>query len=91
MNLILVAGRGMNTVNRLDYDIDLYDLLKNNTYGKSKSQYGHGDETVPTVSSIIPGLKWAWEFDNKKKDAKPVKIVDYCSLFNEKYSPYDNT
>ena len=91
VNLILIASRGIKTPRRLEYDYDLYDLVKNNEYGEPKKEYGHGDDTVSSNSLIIPGLKWAWEFDNKKKNAKPVKIVDYCSVFNEKYTPYDQT
>lgn len=34
-------------------------------------------------------LKWAYEFMKKKKDAKPLKIVDYCSQYNNKGSIWD--
>lgn len=56
-----------------------------------KAIFGRGDDTVATYSSLMPGLKWAYEFEKKVQNAKPVKIVDYCSSFNEKYSPFDET
>ena len=48
-----------------------------------------GDTTVPATSSVTPAIKWALEFMNKEKNAKPVKIVDICSQINVKSSPYD--
>ena len=91
MPVIFVVSRGIKTTQKLDYDVDLFDLIKNDSYGMAKVEYGQGDDTVPTFSSIMPALKWAYEFDNEVTNSKPVKIVDYCSFVNEKYNPFDIT
>lgn len=76
----------------MTYNKNLFDLIKEDQYLEPEPGYGRGDNTVPTFSSLIPALKWAIEFEEKKiKGAKPVKIADYCSRYNEKYSPYDET
>ena len=89
--LILIASRGFKTFKKIEYSMNLFDLVKDNVYGNYKAVFGSGDDTVPSYSAIIPGLKWAWEFSKMKRSSKPVKIVDYCSYFNEKYNPYDVT
>ena len=53
-----------------------------------------GDTAVPSTSAILPGLKWAWEFDNKNSikelaHAKPVKMIEWCSHYNAKEWIYD--
>lgn len=46
---------------------------------------------VPSNTLYLPALKWSYEFKNKKnyKNAKPVKIIDYCSRYNQKENIYD--
>ena len=52
--------------------------------------YSYGDNTVDTTSLLLAPLKWAYEFDKKSDPhAKPVKIIDLCSTYNEKYNIYD--
>ena len=59
-------------------------------YNPEKIIYSYGDNTVDTTSSLLAPLKWAFEFDNKSNpNAKPVKIIDLCSTYNEKYNIYD--
>ena len=38
-----------------------------------------GDGTVPTASAIVPAIKWANDFDEKKEGAKPVTFIEVCS------------
>jgi lecithin-cholesterol acyltransferase len=48
-------------------------------------QYDLGDTSVLTTSSLIPGIKWAYEFDRQTVSfAKPVVFVETCSNFNRK-------
>lgn len=88
---LFLTSRGINTPYILEYNDNLFDLKKKNQFGTATIVNGTGDETVPTYSALLPAFKWAWEFQHKKQDAKPVKIVDYCSSFNEKYNPFDET
>ena len=42
-----------------------------------------GDGTVPIYSSILPGLKWAFEYDSRPDPSvnyQPVKFVEYCGI-----------
>lgn len=48
-----------------------------------------GDDTVPAISALTPAMKWAQEFSNGTQNAKPLKIVNICSSYNIKDSPYD--
>ena len=52
-----------------------------------------GDETVPTWSSLLTGLKWI--YDKKKNNlAQEIKLVEYCSRLSKsgqyKYNPNKN-
>jgi len=52
-----------------------------------------GDGTVPVTSSLLPGMKWSWEYDNKLAtnltNPRPVKVVEFCSSFNNRSTVYD--
>ena len=45
---------------------------------------GVGDLSVLTTSAIVPGVKWAYEFEKKQTGAKPVIFVEVCSIQNQK-------
>lgn len=52
-----------------------------------------GDETVPTWSSLLTGLKWI--YDKKKNNlTQEIKLVEYCSRLSKsgqyKYNPNKN-
>lgn len=44
---------------------------------------------VPANSLYYAALKWAFEFKNGVKNAKPLKIMDFCSDYNLKEDIYD--
>ena len=54
-----------------------------------------GDLTIPTSSSILPMAKWSYEYEEKLKgnkkfaNAKPVKVAEMCSIYNNKKGFYD--
>ncbi|EGR29598.1 lecithin-cholesterol acyltransferase, putative [Ichthyophthirius multifiliis] len=59
-------------------------------YFPDKINKVQGDGTVPAFSSIIPGLKWAYEYENKIiKDAKPIKFIEFCSINKQSSTIYD--
>ena len=47
-----------------------------------------GDTSVLTVSSLLPGIKWAFEFEQKQPGAKPVVFLEMCSIANRKDKVY---
>ena len=87
---IAVVLRPGKTFKQLIYNYNITESTIKDEYAEpSEIVFGYGDDTVPTYSSLIPTLKWAKEFEKKEKNAKPIKIVDLCSNFNEKYTIYD--
>ena len=69
-------------------DIKQY-LNKGEYYPPNKILNSYGDETVSTTSLLLAPLKWAHEFDEKKPNAKPIKIIDVCSIYNQRNTVYD--
>lgn len=78
------------TTQKLVYGPDLMDSLITDTYHKPIIVYGYGDKTVDAYSQFIPLLKWAKEYDDGEQHSNPVKIVDLCSIYKEKYEPFDD-
>lgn len=65
-------------------------VLDDNDFTKNgNTLYKGGDNTVPTWSSLLTGLKWIYE---KKKDnlSQNIRLIEYCSrLSNSKQYKYD--
>lgn len=49
----------------------------------------YGDGTVEVSYSLPTALKWAYEHTHNQPNAKPIKIVEYCSHFNQKSNVWD--
>lgn len=84
--VILVFGNSVQTGKTFIFDENYKTDVEKGNYPKEIDiKYTWGDGTVPTWSSMLMGLKWAHEFENKDKDggnvnAKPVILVEYCSI-----------
>lgn len=75
-----------------NYKVDPTNFTKNNKFCPKESfdiLWEFGDGTVPQHASTTPWIKWAYEFDQKKPLAKPVKFVEVCSDINQRMTPYD--
>jgi hypothetical protein len=48
-------------------------------YWPDAYNYELGDGTVVTASAILPGIKWAYEFNEEPEKTKPVKFIEICS------------
>ena len=59
-------------------------ILKENDFTSKGDEFQKGgDDTVPTWSSLLTGLKWLYE--KKKDNLKPnYKLVEYCSRLSDK-------
>ena len=59
-------------------------VLKENDFTAKGDEFSKGgDDTVPTWSSLLTGLKWL--YDKKKDNLKPnYKLVEYCSRLSDK-------
>ena len=49
----------------------------------------HGDTTVEVSYALPIALKWAWEHTHGVNQSKPIKIVEFCSSYNQKDSLWD--
>lgn len=83
----VIFASHMDTLKWAKYNNDL-PLDNHNFIDPDEVMNTYGDSTVSTISSTTAFLKWAWEFDNKKKineltdnsqDPKPVTFVHVCS------------
>ena len=66
-------------------------ILDDNDFANEGDAFNRGgDETVPTWSSLLTGLKWIYDI-KKKNLTQKVKLVEYCSRLAKsgqyKYSP----
>lgn len=92
VSYISFSLRTMPTTSTQIWNSTLKDKIKNGKYYKpDKIIYSYGDETIPTISLLLAPLKWAHEFEKKKKNSKPIKIIDVCSIYNQRNSIYDKT
>ena len=88
--LVAFVLRSQKTVSYLKFKEDVRVAIKRRRYPKYDKVFVDGDGTV-NVNSLMGGLlKWAFEFDDKKvQGAKPVKIIDFCSVYKVRDNPYD--
>lgn len=88
----IIYSNILKTISRVIIDKDpRSQTLKGEFYEPDLVNYELGDGTVSTTSAIMPGIKWASEFDAKQRDAKPVKLIELCSQqSNDKQSIFDN-
>ena len=88
--MVLLMLRTSPTLRTLTYNVNITQFIAQNVFYYPATQTYYGDGTVPAYSQVIPVLKWAWEFENRTvKQAKPVKIIDFCSNYKQRTSPYD--
>ena len=52
--------------------------------------YKAGDSSVLTTATVAPAVKWAYEFENKAPNSKPVTFNELCGTYNPRLSPYKN-
>lgn len=89
--MVMVIVRTQPTIKTITYRHNVTQFIMRNMYYYPDIETHYGDGTVPAFSQVVPPLKWAWEFDHKsQKNVQPVKIVDMCSNYNRKDTPYDS-
>lgn len=87
--ILSINLRSLPTARRYTYGPDLRKFVEEDKYYIPEIVNGMGDGSVPAFSQFIPLFKWAKEFDDKVEGAQPVKFADFCSLYDQKYNPYD--
>jgi len=92
--MIIVFTGTVATANFFKYGDDFKDKIKLQIYPRPlEVQTTVGDGTVPAYSTLIPGFKWAYEFDNESNqftNYQPIKFVEYCGVGYTFKSIYDS-
>jgi len=91
----IIYGSHLYTERSFIWDYNPVDYTTKDEFAiPTKTIMTQGDGTVPVTSALLPGIKWAWEYDNKDKinipHAKPVKIAEFCSNLNARGTIYDD-
>ena len=74
-----VYGNFLATESKLFYQRDpLKRSQEGKPYEPEEVDFSYGDGTVTTASAIIPPLKWANDYEEKKKGSKPVVFIEIC-------------
>lgn len=61
-------------------------------YMPDVTEFELGDSTVLTTSMVAPGIKWAYEFNQKEvPGAKPVNFAELCGTYKPRKSVFDPT
>lgn len=87
---VVFTNRANPTPVKLVWKGPLKPHIEKKEYFEPEEINGYGDGMVPSNSLFYGPLKWAFEFDKGLKGSKPVKIIDFCSDYNERYSIYDD-
>jgi hypothetical protein len=86
----IIYGAGAKTMRKFQYNRNPKDFTKNDKMLRiSKSWDTMGDGSVTTTSAILPGIKWADDFDKKVKGAKPVNLIEICSKFKRRKTVFE--
>lgn len=88
--VISINLRTGSTVEQYYYNKNITENLEKKDYPKSKKKIGYGDGVLSSTTQLAGPLKWAFEYDEKKKNAQPVKLIDFCSTYEVKNNIYDN-
>ena len=91
--VVVAYTQVLETEGKYKYNIDPKIAADANRYCTDKEVSWtpwKGDGTVPSTSAMTAALKWAYEFQTGLAGSKPVKVVDLCSQYNVKYSPWDS-
>lgn len=91
----IVYMAAIPTFKSIKYKSNYYERINNSKFPEIvEKTMGNGDNTVATFSSILPGLKWAFNFEEQKKNENqdehyPVKFIEYCSTHKSKEKLYN--
>ena len=78
--VVYIYGSHVSTDSSCEWDYDPSDKTSYDEFASpSKTNKDFGDATVAVSYALPIALKWAWEHRNKVSNAKPIKVVEYCS------------
>ena len=65
--VLLIYSKSNDTIAQSNYKGKISDYTEQNTYPPADDVMGYGDGTVGSNSPLFPGIKWAYQFENKEK------------------------
>ena len=71
---IVIYMKFIPTISSLRYPKGILNFIHNNKFAKSDHQYNYGDGTLSSNSTLIPSIKWAFEFHNKKNSDSHIYV-----------------
>ena len=86
----IIYGAATSTMKKFYYDKNPKELTsKDKMLLTSKVDEVMGDGSVTATSAILPGIKWADDFNNKVKGAKPVNLIEICSAYQRRETVFE--
>lgn len=83
----------LNTTKRINYKINPQEqtIKKNEFFWDEELIYGKGDGNMLSSSILVPASKWIWELKNQTPNAKPIKVYEMCSNYeNSQNNSHDS-
>ena len=66
--IIMIYMKSTPTEYNLRYPEGLLNFYTRNVYPTIDHDFNYGDATLPANSSLVPSIKWAYEFNHKSKE-----------------------
>ena len=88
VSMTIIYSSLMNTTKQLSYKSDPKEqtVKKQDFFWDEETGFGRGDGNILASSVLVPASKWIWEHQNKIKGAKPTKVVEMCSNYENMFS-----
>lgn len=67
--MVLIFGKAFATAAQVVYEGKITDFTDKGEYPKYTEVHGFGDNRVSSNSALVPGIKWAYEFEHREKDS----------------------
>jgi hypothetical protein len=78
---VILYSKSVKTVEQTHYTEKITDHTKDKKFPPSEDVMGYGDGTVGTNSKLFPGIKWAYELENKESYGSEAKNFKVSFLF----------
>jgi hypothetical protein len=79
---VLIYSKSNETIEQTHYKGKITDYTKKNEFPVATDVMGFGDGTVGSNSKLFPGIKWAYEFENKESYGSEGDNFKVRFLFN---------
>ena len=85
----IVFGATIGTSLTFDFKTDPREKTKDFKVATPTWVNSYGDSSVQTASALIPGIKWADDFNKNQTKYKPVNFIEICAEYNRRNSVFE--